>query len=284
EEEETRLRKEEALEGSFVGGIRRVLVPVRPGTNSPGYTREMQATLLRQLGDLQDMSVTLMAVTTAEQRNITARQLGQLKEIFEGADVSTRAVVSDDPVAAILREAEGDYDLMVLGTPTARATRDSLFSDVIDDLVKLAPCPTMLVRGVASDEDWRPRRILVPVNGTAASRRAAELAFAMADEDVEMTAVHIVTPTPGAIARGDLAVEVTAEMEKVGLALGRAAATYIRRAADPESGIMAAIDEFQPDLLVLGTSVRAGTTRLHLGPRVEFLVRQAPCPVVVVNS
>ena len=79
-------------------------------------------------------------------------------------------------------------------------------------------------------------------------------------------------------------VEVTAEMEKVGLALGKVASTHIRRADDPETGIMAAIEEFQPDLLVLGTSVRAGTSRLHLGPRVEYLVRHAPCPVVVVNS
>ena len=284
EEEETRLRKEQALEGSFVGRIRRVLVPVRPGIESPGFTREMQAALLRQLGELQEMSITLMAVTTAEQRSITQRQLGQLKEIFVGDDVATRAVVSDDPVAAILREAESDYDLMVLGTPTARANRQSLFSEIIDDLVKLAPCPTMLVRGVANDEDWRPRRILVPVNGTAAARRAAELAFAMADEDVEMTAIHVVTPSPGAVPRGDLAVEVTAEMEKVGLALGKVASTHIRRADDPETGIMAAIEEFQPDLLVLGTSVRAGTSRLHLGPRVEYLVRHAPCPVVVVNS
>jgi len=62
------------------------------------------------------------------------------------------------------------------------------------------------------------------------------------------------------------------------------ASTHIRRADDPETGIMAAIEEFQPDLLVLGTSVRAGTSRLHLGPRVEYLVRHAPCPVVVVNS
>src|SRR5690606_39041546 len=144
EEEETRLRKEQALEGSFVGRIRRVLVPVRPGIESPGFTREMQAALLRQLGELQEMSITLMAVTTAEQRSITQRQLGQLKEIFVGDDVATRAVVSDDPVAAILREAESDYDLMVLGTPTARANRQSLFSEIIDDLVKLAPCPTML--------------------------------------------------------------------------------------------------------------------------------------------
>ena len=68
------------------------------------------------------------------------------------------------------------------------------------------------------------------------------------------------------------------------MALGHDARTHIREAAETETGILAAVEEFRPDLLVLGTSVRAGTTRLHLGPRVEYLVRHAPCPVVVVNS
>ncbi|HEX2153366.1 MAG TPA: cation:proton antiporter [Acidimicrobiia bacterium] len=283
EEEVTRLRKEKALGASFVGGIRRVLVPVRPHTNSLGFTREMQATLLNQLSALHHMTITLFAVTPAEERTVANRQLGQLKALFESENVTTRVVVSTDPVAAILTEAEGDYDLMVLGTPTAESSPTNLFGSVIDDLVKLAPCPTMLVRGVAREEDWRPRKILVPVTGSAASRRAAELSFAMAARDVEMTGVHVVTPGP-LPPRGDLAVEVTSELEKVGAALGHVATTHIRRASDPESGILAAVDEFAPDLLVLGTSVRAGTTRLHLGPRVEFLVRHAPCPVVVVNT
>ena len=38
------------------------------------------------------------------------------------------------------------------------------------------------------------------------------------------------------------------------------------------------------DLIVLGTDVRPGTDRLFLGPRVERILRDAPCPVVVVNA
>ncbi|HLT95758.1 MAG TPA: cation:proton antiporter [Acidimicrobiia bacterium] len=283
-EEETRLIKERALSGSFVGSIRRILVPVRPNAGSVGYTREMQARLLNQLAALQDMTVTLVAVSTPDQRAETARQLAELRGLFDAQDVSTRVVVSDDPVAAILDEAAGDYDLMVLGTPSADTTQENLFGRMIDDLVKLSPCPTMLVRGAASDEDWQPRRVLVPVNGTVASQRAAELAFAMAAPGVEMTGVHIVTPSPTVSARSSMASDITAELQKVGLALGHEARTHIRRAPEPETGILASVSEFQPDLLVLGTSVRAGTTRLHLGPRVEYLVRHAPCPVVVVNS
>lgn len=283
-EEEARLRRETALAGSFVGRLRRVLVPVRPGVNPAGFTREMQAALLNQLSVFQPMAITLFAVTPAEGRAVTGRQLGQLRTLFDDDNVTTRVAVSNDPVRAILDEAEGDYDLMVLGTPVADSSRERLFGSVIDDLVKLAPCPTMLVRGVSHDEDWMPRHVMVPTNGTGASRRAAELAFAMAPADAEMTGIHILTPSPALPPRGDVALEVTAELEEVGLALGHVTATHIRRATEPETGILAAVEEFQPDLLVLGTSVRAGTTRLHLGPRVEYLVRHAPCAVVIVNT
>lgn len=284
EEEESRLLRERVLAGSFVGQIRRVLVPVRTGTVAPGSTREMQAALLKRLSESQEMRITLFGVSDADDRAHTSRQLGDLRSLFGGENVSVRVVVSADPVAAILAEAEGDYDLMVLGTPAAQGSRAGLFGETVDDLVKLAPCPTMLVRGVTLDEDWQARQVLVPVNGTAASRRAADLAFAMAAREAEMTGIHIVTPTPAVPPRTDLAVDVTAELEKIGLALGHQARTHIRRAPEPETGILAAVDEFRPDLLVLGTSVRAGTARLHLGPRVEFLVRHAPCPVVVVNT
>lgn len=283
-EEEHRLRREKALHGSFVGGIRRVLVPVRLGREPTGFTREMQANLLNQLADVNQMSMTLFTVTRPEERGEASDQLNQIRIRF-GSDRSTvRVVASDDPVAAILQEAEGDYDLLVLGTPISPPSGKTLFGPLLDDLVKLAPCPTMLVRGVTHDADWRPRRILVPVNGTAASRRAAELALGMAGSDVEMTGVHVVTSHPGRPPRGDLAVDITSELEQVAAALGQEAQTYIRRAPDPETGILEAVDEFASDLLVLGTSVRAGTSRLHLGPRVEYLARNAPCPVVIINS
>lgn len=282
--EQSRLSREQALLDSFTGTIRRVLVPVRPGTRSHGFAREIQATLINQLATASPMSITLFAVCPPSARITTTRQLGQLGILFEAENIETRVVISDDPVAAILREAEGDYDLMVLGTPVAVGTDESLFGRLIDDLVKLAPCPTLLVKGMAESEDWRPRRLLVPVNGSAAAKRAADLAFAMAAQDARLTGVHIVTPSPGRPRKADLAVDVTLELQRAGLALGHEATTHIRRAYDTETGILAAIDEFGADLLVLGTSVRAGTTRLHLGSRVEHLVRFAPCPVVVVNS
>jgi Kef-type K+ transport system membrane component KefB len=283
DEEEERLRREAALVRSFVGGVRRILVPVRARPQSIGYTREMQATIINRLIGVQEMSVTLFAVTTAEDRPVASRYLAQVQGLFD-QEVTTRVVVADDPVPAILNEAEGNYDLMVLGAPSLDSTSANLFGPVIDELVKLSPCPTVIVRGVASDPDWNPERVLVPTNGTQSSRRAAELAFAIASDSDAIDAIHVVTPTGGRSGRTDLAPEVTAELETVGAALGHVARAHIRRSDDAETGILRAVDEFQPDLLVLGTGVRAGTTRLHFGPRVEHLVRYAPCPVMIVNS
>lgn len=125
--------------------------------------------------------------------------------------------------------------------------------------------------------------VLIATNGTMASRRAAELAFAMVRPDADLLGVHIVTPTV-LMGRGDGAFDVTAELERVGLALGHQTTTHVRTAEDAATGILSAIKGFNADLLVLGTNVRAGTNRLHLGLQVERLVREAPCPVVIVNS
>jgi nucleotide-binding universal stress UspA family protein len=38
------------------------------------------------------------------------------------------------------------------------------------------------------------------------------------------------------------------------------------------------------DLIVIGTAVRAGTQQLYLGPRVEQLLAEAPCPVIILNT
>ncbi len=81
-----------------------------------------------------------------------------------------------------------------------------------------------------------------------------------------------------------LAKEMTQGLVSLGASLSVTTATDIRDAATPEEGILAAVDDLGADLLVIGTSVRAGTARLFLGHRVENLVRNAPCPVLILNT
>jgi nucleotide-binding universal stress UspA family protein len=96
--------------------------------------------------------------------------------------------------------------------------------------------------------------------------------------------VHIVAPARYASLRSDLGQEVTSDLEVTAADLGRQVQTEVREAEDIETGVLEAVNDLGADLLILGTSVRAGTTSLHLGPRVEHMTRQARCPVVILNT
>ena len=48
--------------------------------------------------------------------------------------------------------------------------------------------------------------------------------------------------------------------------------------------ILEAIEEFKPDLLVMGTHGRTGFRRLVLGSVAEEVLRKAPCPVLTVKA
>jgi Kef-type K+ transport system membrane component KefB/nucleotide-binding universal stress UspA family protein len=283
DEEEMRLAREEILKGSFVSGLKRVLVPVRPRIGQVG-TQTIQAVLVARLGETNEISTTLLAVAGEQDRVMAGAYLTSLRSVFRDKGTTTRIVSNQDPVGAILHEAEADYDLLVIGTPTMSGSGQGMFGPVIDDIIKLSKTPTLVVKGENVPEDWVPHRILVPANASTSSKNAADLAFAIAGSDAVVTGVHVVTPSRLSGMRPNIALDVTAEFEIVATRMGQNAETEVREAEDVETGILDALDELGADLLVLGTSVRAGTTHLHLGPRVEYLTRLAPCPVVILNS
>jgi Kef-type K+ transport system membrane component KefB len=283
DEEEMRLAREEVLKGSFVAGLRRVLVPVRPRIGQVG-TQTIQAVLVARLGETNEISTTLLAVAGEQDRVLAGAYLTSLRSVFRDKGTTTRIVSNEDPVGAILHEAEGGYDLLVIGTPTMSGSGDAMFGPIIDDLIKLSKTPTLVVKGENVPDGWVPNRILVPANASTSSKNAADLAFAIAGTDAVVTGVHVVTPSRLSGMRPNIALDVTAEFEIVATRMGQNAETEVREAEDVETGILEAVEEFEADLLVLGTSVRAGTTHLHLGPRVEYLTRLAPCPVVILNS
>jgi nucleotide-binding universal stress UspA family protein len=236
------------------------------------------------MGRTQDMTTTLLSVSSASERALAADYLSHLEGVFATPGTSTRLITGDHAVEQILAQAETGYDLMVIGAPTVTGTDRTLFGPVIDDLIRLAPCPTLVVRGGAVPDDWAPRRILVPVSGSSNSNNAADLALAIAGPDAAVTGVHVVVNTPLSAIRQTRALDVTGELQQVAVQLGREIATEVRESTDVASGVLAAIEDTQADLLVLGTSVRAGTTHLYLGPMVELLLKEAPCSVIVLNT
>ena len=281
-EEQERLAREDATRGMFTSRIRRMLVPVRPRDEVVG-TQNMEALIAKRLADVSETATTLFSVVDPQTKEKANAYMSTLvADVFDNPGTTSRTVQSRDAARAILEEAAHDYDLMMIGTPAMSAGDGSLFGPMLDDLVRMAPCPTIVVRGGTVASAWVPGRVLVPMDGSPGARKALELAFAIAGDEGEVEAVYVQTPTLSGTR--DFASDITTELRALATQLDQRMSTDVVQATDVERGILDALETSRADLLVMGTSVRSGSTRLHLGPRVEYLARNAPCPVVILNT
>lgn len=285
-----RYASEDHKRPAALGGVRRVLMPVRLREATGTDVQELEAAVLARLG-ADGLAVTLLTSVERKQRKDAARFMDGLASLFPpNTEITRRMVGGAEPSQAIVNEAAKGYDLLVLGAPERIGSTDHVFSSVVDEVVRLAPCPSLVFR--AGQGQWPPRRIMVPTGGTATARRAAELAFALASDDGDVLAFHVVdTASTTGMATGRssspavrLAIgqEVVEDIRQMGETYGASVVTEVMIWNETTSGIISRAGS-DIDLIVVGTSVRAGSRRLYLGPKVDRLLAEAPCPVIILN-
>lgn len=289
-----RLRREELSRGSRIARIHRVLLPVRRRPTGD-IVHTLEAAILDRLARDSSVAVTLFNVTAAGQKAESMTFLDELAPLYGALDVTRRVVEADSPDSVILQEAQKGYDLLVLGATEKKPEGlDAIFHPVIDRLVRFAPCPSIVLKGGAATRDWRPRKILVPTNGSQAAREAAELAFRIANPDELVIVLNVVRTTPddALYGRTDAAEErqfnaanqIVSELRDLGEAHGVRTLPLVRAGREPDQIILEVARETSAGIIVLGTDVRPGSDRLFLGPRVERILEQARCPVLVYNA
>ena len=293
EQELERLRQEEFAAGSLVAGIRRVLIPVRyrPERN---IIHQIESHIIDRLGRRAPLSLTLLNVRGPDEPDHGAAFLEELSADFPAIDITRKVVEGRDPVDPILAEARKNYQLLVLGATERPEQRDALFHPLIDEMVRLSPCPTLVVHGGPGERNWPPKRLLVPTNGSIASRNAAELAFHLATEDDEEVVILSVGQQLGILSQlgadtqlGERELEARQQIVDELAERGRVHGAHTRGRVEVGVNVApvileTALDE-EVDLILLGTDIRPGSERLFLGPRVEDILDNAPCPVIVVN-
>lgn len=294
-EEQRRLEQEALRATNLVSNLRRVLLPVRVRPSEGGSGQSVAARILERLSAHTPLSITLLTVTQPETALQSDRFLAALGGLFPHQQLTYKVIHGDDLGDIILNEAQNDYDLLVLGAPQSEDQRGTIFTPMVDRVVRLAPCPTLLIHGQQLPADWMPRRILVPTNGSVEARHAAEVAFALCTtgEEVvdlltvieELTDAHHLDASGAVLARqlhaGQLIVK---ELAELGAAFGVSTSGAVLVGTSPESLILQHAATAECDLIILGTSVRPASDHLYLGPRVERMLRNATCPVIVVNT
>ncbi len=295
EEELARLEREERAARSPLAGLHRILVPVRVRDESNlGGRQQLEGRVYSMLSHSEELSLTVMTIVSAQEKAAAQKYLDGLAPLFIGGELTKKVLIDASPVEAILEETKKDYQLLMLGaTEPSDDHDDSLFSPAIDELVRLAHCPTLIFQATEiSDEPFR--RILVPTNGSGASRRAAELAFKLAaDGSIHIEFLQVVVRDKGYSVTGGMTVQleaelgrahsIVAELVQAGETLGLACSGEVREAETVSAGVAKVVENNGTDLLILGTDIRPGGDRLFLGPEVERILRGTACPVIVMN-
>ncbi|HUF11545.1 MAG TPA: cation:proton antiporter [Longimicrobiales bacterium] len=293
QQELDRLRREELSRDSRIARIHRVLLPVRRRPTGD-IVHTLEGAILNRLAGQSPIAVTLFNVSEAGGKPGSLAFLEELTPLYGELDVTRRVVEGDAPDSLILEEAQKGYDLLVLGATEQKPDGlDAIFHPVVDRLVRFSPCPTVVVKGGAAVPDWRPRKILVPTNGSHAAREAAELAFRIARPGELVAVLNVVRSHPDAHyaltesseeRQYASAHQIVSELRDMGEAQGIRTLPLVRVGEEPDEVILQIAREAAAGLIVLGTDVRPGSDRLFLGPRVERILDQAPCPVLVYNT
>jgi len=141
------------------------------------------------------------------------------------------------------------------------------------------------------------RSILVPVDYSAASRRALELALTL-DVDAKVTVIHVwdkppyvgdgvITHTDGSrrslaeLIRENAEREMSEFLAQVTVPPGKSYEHHLV-SGDPVVAILAEANKSSFDVLVVGTNGRTGMSKLLLGSVTEKLIRLSPIPVLTV--
>lgn len=292
DDELARLQHESTAAQSVIANVQRVLLPIRlrPGADA---LHPIEAALLEHMGRLQQLSVTLLNVARPGERAAGQALLDTLAHKFPHATAIKKVVESTAPADAILDEVQRGHDLLVLGASEHDPRADALFNPMVDYLVRVAPCPTMVVRGQRFTPEWTPQRILVPTNGNAAGRHAAELAFTLAaGTSSEVIIMNVVSRTLDSridITRTALerhwvaAQQIVEQLRQLGATYGVTARSLVHRGDSAKGAILEVAQQEDVNLIILGTDLRAGADRLFFGPRVEHILHTAPCPVILLN-
>lgn len=301
--ERERLEKEEFQATSSVANIHRILLPIRPHFDqsdrvSSNTRRQLAGEILSSLAFHRQISVTLMTICSEGEANISKSFLTEIGKSFKKIEVEIRIVKSKGIASAILEEAQKGYGLILLGATKKKLKKPQLFSSVIDEVVRYAPCPTAVFQAKGSSGNWQPNQILVPSNGSQAAKNAAELAFYLANpaRKHQVEVLNVMESNENRLGyskdyssteidrRRDLGKSVVKESKTIGESLMVNVFSEVIESSSIEKGIIQASMESLSDLIILGTNVYPGTGRLYLGRRVGKILEEADCPVLIFNT
>jgi Kef-type K+ transport system membrane component KefB/nucleotide-binding universal stress UspA family protein len=300
-DEKARLEREEIEEKGFVANLERLLLAVDESANA-----RFAAHIAGLLAGGRGLPITVLHIGARARRQQdkrgddashetvvknAAKAIAEIDEDSTGdVDVTTRAR-DRKAGAAILDEARKGFDLLVVGMDKVFA-RDG-FERKIEEVTAGFEGPLALVVGKGAHLKPVPAgafRILVPVSGSAVSRRGAEVAIALARTGpAPLQVIYVSTTRDKGVRRNGASMSMLKE-EAILKDTGALAARYdvdvttaLRANTAPEEAILQEIRNGGADLVVMGVDRIAGES-LNFGSIAAAVLRKSKVSVLLVSA
>lgn len=302
-DEKQRLEREEMEERGFLPKLERLLLAIDDSTNGTFAARiagviagnnEMPTTVMHIKSDKKSGK---KADEAEKEKAVAAGEI--IKEVAERAELAltpseqsdvklnVRTIVEDAPnQEAVAEEAEKGYDLMIVALDKMVGAKKTHFHDDVTKLAAGYEGP-LIVADAREEHRKHPLHgtvsILVPVNGTEVSRRAAEVAITLARATkAPLTALYVASGSRNNRSRRNeeaILKDIVNLAESYELDLR----TAVRADLAPEDAIVKEADRRKHNVIVIGVGRRPGET-LYFGDTAAALLENSKQSLVFVAS
>ena len=208
------------------------------------------------------------------------RYLQSIERELNFFGVPSKIVLRSDSVSRtiVATAQEERCDLILMTSRGASKVVRWLIGGVTQQVMRLSPVPVLIVRSlIAPDVHERPRRIVVPQDGSKHARSIIPWAARLARfHKASMILLHVIHPGGATKIPMELSRE-SSRLQKLGIA-----ARVRLQEGDPAEQILQACR--RGDLLAITTHGYGGIKRLLLGSVAEKVIHQASVPVIVYKS
>ncbi len=309
-DEKERLEREEMEAKGFVSKLERLLVAVDDSPNGQFGSR-----IAGMIAGTRSMPTTMMHITSARKKPDGKKpDKGEEDEAKERAEASVQVLKDaaeqikkrkpkeqkDDKTLdvtvipnttietkVVAEEAEKGYDLLVVGLDKTTVRDNTGFHPNVVQLASGFDGPLVIADardGLLNDPSDAKLSILVPVNGTAPSRRAAEVAFAMARAARAPVTVLYVAPTAsGGKRRSRMADAMLKDIVALGESYDVDAKTAVRAEATADEAVLKEMAKRRHNLIVMGVERRPGE-KLFFGETATAILEKSDRSIVFVVS
>jgi Kef-type K+ transport system membrane component KefB/nucleotide-binding universal stress UspA family protein len=305
--EKQRLEREEFETRGFVSNLERLLLAVDQSPNG-----KFAVALAGLLAGPRGIPVTVLSLSERSKSSPSDKPDKPLagshldatikaaaddsKPSQKGADETAPADVTilkhDAPTdEAVAKEAKKGYDLLVVGIDKTRSKGS--FDEGVSRIASAFEGPLAIVAGHAdhlSEPQRSPAHILVPVTGSEVSRRAADIAMAIASAcDCPVTALYVATSGAnnghkGRVFRARRQEQaIMKDMVEMADHYDVTAKTAVRSDLAPRDAILGEANKGAHDLIVMGVSRRPGD-KLFFGDTTAAVLEKAPASIVFIAS